>query len=117
MNRYILLLSGLLLSGSLQAQVPANRNSIRLGIDLTSLDAPDDVGLRYVGRIARHFANDRIVVAAEGGYMQITSQNWLSNDVDPGPNKRERFTADATVLFDLLHSPRQALRLGGGLSA
>lgn len=117
MNRSILLLGGLLLSGLLRAQVPVGRNSVRLGVDLTSLDAPDAVGTRYVGRLARHFGNDRIVVAAEAGYLYVTSLNRPFNGVDPGPNRRERFTADATVLFDLLRHPRHALRLGAGLSA
>lgn len=117
MNRLFLLLSGLLLAGSLRAQAPVGRHSVRLGVDLTSLDAPDAVGSRYVGRLARHFGNDRIVVAAEAGYMYVTSSNHPFNGVDPGPNRRERFTADATVLFDLLRHPRHALRLGAGLSA
>lgn len=117
MNYYLLLFASLLLTDSLYAQAPVKRNSIRFGIDLTTLDAPDDVGLRYVGRLARHLNNDRIVVAAEAGYMTITSLNQPFNGVDPGPNRRERFTADATVLVDLLHHPQHALRVGAGLSA
>lgn len=117
MNRYYLLLSGLLLSGLLQAQTPIGRHSVRLGVDLTSLDVPDAVGPRYVGRLTRHFSNDRIVVAAEVGYLYVTSSNQPFNDFDPGPNRRERFTAEATVLFDLLRHSRHALRLGTGLSA
>lgn len=117
MNRYLLLFGSLLLSGLLHAQAPTGRNSIRLGVDLTSLDAPDAVGPRYVGRLARHFANDRIVVAAEAGYMYVTSLNQPFNDVDPGSNRRERYTTDLTLLFDLLRHPRHALRLGAGLSA
>ncbi len=117
MIRYCILLVGLMGTTLLNAQVPKNRNSVRLGVDLTSLDAPDAVGPRYVGRLARHFSNDRFVVAAEGGYMNKTTSNFPFNDVDPGPNQRERFTADATVLFDLLPHPHHALRLGAGLSA
>jgi hypothetical protein len=117
MNRYSLLLGGLLLSGLLQAQTPIGRHSVRLGVDLTSLDAPDAVSPRYVGRLARHFGNDRIVIGAEVGYLYVTSSNQPFNEFDPGPNRRERFTADATVLFDLLRHPRHALRLGTGLSA
>lgn len=90
---------------------------MRLGIDLTSLDAPDAVGPRYVGRLARHFGNDRFVVAAEAGYMAKTTANFPFNEVDPGPDQRERFTSDATVFFDVLPHPRHALRLGAGLSA
>lgn len=117
MNRHLLLIGILLLSGLVRAQVPVSRYSARVGVDLTSLDAPDAVGPRYVGRLARHISNDRIVVAAEAGYMYVTSQNRLFNNVDPGANRRERFTADATVLFDFLRHPRHALRLGVGLSA
>lgn len=117
MNHYLLLFASLLLADSLYAQVSVERNSIRLGVDLTSLDAPDDVGPRYVGRLARHYSNNRIVVAAEAGYMAITSLNQPFNGVDPGLNRRERFTADATVLVDLLPHPQHALRVGAGLSA
>lgn len=117
MNRFLFLLGSLLLSGLLHAQTPIGRNSIRLGVDLTSLDAPDAVGPRYVGRLARHLGSDRLVVATEAGYLHVTSPNRLFNDVDPGPNRRERFTADVTVLFDFLRHPRHALRLGVGLSA
>lgn len=117
MNHYLLLFASLLLADPLYAQVSVERNSIRLGVDLTSLDAPDDVGPRYVGRLARHYSNDRIVVAAEAGYMAITSLNQPFNGVDPGLNRRERFTADATVLVDLLPHPQHALRVGAGLSA
>ncbi|GAB3281381.1 hypothetical protein GCM10027347_57000 [Larkinella harenae] len=117
MARYYTLLIGLLWMTSLQAQVPKNRNSVRLGIDLTSLDAPDAVGLRYVGRIAHHFRNDRFVVAAEAGYLVKVTSNQPFNEVDPGANHRERFTMDATAFIDLLHHPRHALRVGAGLSA
>ncbi|RRB15509.1 hypothetical protein [Larkinella knui] len=117
MTRCYFLLVGLLMTASLQAQVLQNRNSIRLGVDLTSLDAPDAVGLRYVGRLAHQFRNDRFLVAAEGGYITKTTLNQPFNEVDPGPNHRERFTADATVFFDFLPHPRHALRLGAGLSA
>lgn len=117
MNHYLLLLGSLLLSGLAQAQTPTHRNSIRLGVDLTSLDAPDAVGPRYVGRFARHVGKDRLVLAAEVGYIYAMTLNLPFNDVDPGPNHRERFTADATVFFDFLRHPRHALRLGAGLSA
>lgn len=117
MIRHYILLVSLLWTTSLSAQVPQHRNSVRLGVDLTSLDAPDAVGPRYVGRLARHFGNDRFVVAAEAGYMARSTSNHPFNEVDPGPNQRARFTADATVFFDLVPHPRHALRLGAGLSA
>lgn len=116
MNRYILLISSLLLSGTLLAQTPYGQNSIRLGVDLTTLDAPDAVSTRYVGRLARHLKNDRIVVAAEAGYLYVSTSTFPFNGVDPGPNRLERFTADATVFYDLLRHPRHAFRLGVGVS-
>lgn len=112
-----MLLVGLMGATLLNAQVPKNRNSVRLGVDLTSLDAPDAVTPRYVGRLARHFGNDRFVVAAEAGYLTKTTSNYPFNEIDPGPNRRERFTTDATLFFDLLPHPRHALRLGAGVSA
>lgn len=117
MNRFILLATSLLLSGLLRAQSPPNRYSVRLGVDLTSLDAPDDVGPRYVARLARHLRQDRIIIVAEAGYMRITTANQPFNAIDPGPNRRERFTTELSVLVDALSNPRHALRLGGGLSA
>ena len=117
MNYNLLLLVGLLWSGLVEAQSPTHRNSVRLGVDLTSLDAPDAVGPRYIGRFARHLGNDRLVLAAELGYMYVMTLNQPFNDVNPGPNHRERFTADATVFFDLLRHPRHALRMGAGVSA
>lgn len=116
MNRFILLLISLLLPNLLQAQIPPKRYSARLGLDLTSLDAPDARAPRYVARLARHVRNDRFMIAAEAGYMRVVTANYPFNAIDPGPNRRERLTADATVLVDLLPHSRHALRLGGGLS-
>lgn len=116
MNRFILLCTALLLAGSLRAQSQIGRNSVRLGVDLTSLDAPDAVGPRYVGRLARHFRQDRLLITAEAGYMRLAMANQPFNGIDPGVNRRTRLTADVTVLADLLPNPNHALRLGGGLS-
>ncbi|KAA9347788.1 hypothetical protein [Larkinella humicola] len=117
MPRFSLLLIGLLWTTSVHAQVIQNRNSIRLGVDWTSLDAPDAVGPRYVARLARHFGHDRFLVAAEAGYLRKTTSNQLFNEVNPGPNQRERLTVDLTVFYDFLRHPRHALRLGTGWSA
>lgn len=119
MKHYMLLSGLLLVSRMMIAQTPQSigRNSVRLGIDLTSLDAPDAVGPRYVGRLARHFGNDRFVIAAEAGYMRVTSATQPFNGVDPGSNRRERFTVDATAFVDLLPQLNHALRVGIGLSA
>lgn len=48
--------------------------------------------------------------------MHLIRANELFNDVDPGPDRRERYTADLTLLYDLLPQPRHALRLGAGVS-
>lgn len=117
MNRFVLLLTSSLVSGLLQAQIPPPRYSARLGVDLTRLDAPDDVGPRYLARLASHLRQDRLIIAAEVGYMRMTTANQPFNAIDPGPNRRERFTAELTGLVDALPNPRHALRLGGGLSA
>lgn len=117
MNRFIFLLALLGLAHSVQAQNQMGRNSLRLGVDLTSLDAPDAVGPRYVGRLARHFRQDRLVITAEAGYMRVMTTNQPFNGVDPGNNQRERLTADITALADALPNPNHALRLGAGLSA
>ncbi|MBD2757767.1 hypothetical protein [Spirosoma validum] len=117
MNRFILLATGLVISGVLRGQSPLKRYSARLGVDLTTLDAPDDINPRYIARLARHLRQDRIIIAAEAGYMHITTTNQLFNTIDPGPNRRERFTTELSVLVDALSSPHHALRLCGGLSA
>lgn len=117
MNRFIFFLALLGLARSLQAQSQIGRNSFRLGVDMTSLDAPDAVGPRYVGRLARHFRQDRLIVTAEAGYMRVTTTNQPFNGVDPGSNRRERLTAEITALADALPTPNHALRLGAGLSA
>lgn len=118
MKPYYVLLLSLLLANPLfaQKQIHTDRVSIRAGVDLTSLDAPDDVAPRYVGRLAYHFAQDRIVAAAELGYLKHSSPNLPFNDADPGPNHRQRLTADLTVFYDLIGHPRHALRIGAGLS-
>lgn len=117
MNHFSLLLICLLLPNAIQAQTVPYRSSARLGVDIISLDAPDAVAPRYVARLARHFRNDRLVLAFEGGYARLVKSNQLFNTFDPGPNRRERLTADVTLLWDVLPDPRHTLRLGGGLSA
>jgi len=117
MNRISLLLTALMLPLFALAQSGISRNSTRLGVDLATLDAPDDVGLRLTGRLARHLGNDRVVVALEAGYMRIRSANLLFNEVDPGPDRRERYTVDLTAFYDFLKTPRHALRVGAGMSA
>ena len=81
-----------------------------------SLDAPDDGGLRYGLRLARHFGNDRIVVAGSLGYLEASEFRIAPNDAPLGNDYRKRLTADLTFFFDFLRSDRHALRIGGGPS-
>lgn len=117
MNRFSLLLICLLFPIAIQAQTASYRSSARLGVDMISLDAPDAMAPRYVARLARHFRNDRLILAFEGGYARLVKANPTFNTFDPGSNRRERLTADITLLWDVLPDPRHTLRLGGGLSA
>lgn len=99
-----------------KAQVIDNRNSIRIGVDYMSLDAPDDLGFRYLARYARHLANDRIVIESSLGYLSTKNRRLALNGFYFEGRPRQRITADLTVSFDLLRSPNHALRLGGELS-
>ena len=98
------------------AQLVDYKNSIRVGIDYMSLDAPDDLGFRYVARYARHLANDRIVIEGSFGYLNIENRRLVFNNFYFIGRPRQRVTADITVSFDLLRHARHALRLGGGPS-
>ncbi|GAB3789960.1 hypothetical protein GCM10028818_59350 [Spirosoma horti] len=98
------------------AQVINYKNSIRVGIDYMSLDAPDDLGLRYGVRYARHLANDRVVIEGSLGYLNIRNRRLIANNIYFVGRPRQRITTDLTALYDLLSSNRQAFRLGGGLS-
>ncbi|WP_420150810.1 hypothetical protein [Spirosoma sp.] len=117
MNKLCLTASLCLFIGSFAtAQVINYNNSIRIGIDYISLDAPDDLGIRYGLRYARHFANDRIVVAGSLGYLSIKNRRQVANNFYFEGRPRQRITADLTALYDILRSTRHAFRLGGGLS-
>lgn len=98
------------------AQAIDYKNSIRVGIDYMSLDAPDDLGIRYVARYARHLANDRIVLEGSFGYLCIENRRLVFNNFYFTGRPRQRVTADLTVSFDFLRDARHALRLGGGPS-
>ncbi|GAB3760883.1 hypothetical protein [Spirosoma pomorum] len=81
-----------------------------------SLDFPDDLGFRYSLRYARHLANDRLILAATGGYLAVDNLIGEKNGQRVFGNKRQRLTSDLTILVDFLKSSRHALRAGGGLS-
>lgn len=98
------------------AQVVNYKNSVRVGIDYMSLDAPDDLGFRYGIRYARHVADDRVVIEAGLGYLNVKNQRLVINNFYFTGQPRKRVTADVTALYDLLGNRRQALRVGGGLS-
>ncbi|MBO0936483.1 outer membrane beta-barrel protein [Fibrella sp. HMF5335] len=117
MNKLYLIVSfHLLICSFTTAQVINYKNSIRVGIDYMSLDAPDDFGLRYGVRYGRYFADDRIVIEGSLGYLNIKNRRLVINNFYFEGRPRQRVTADLTALYDLLGASRQALRLGGGLS-
>lgn len=117
MSRFYLTASlCLLLYSFTTAQVIDYKNTIRISIDYMSLDAPDDLGLRYGARYARHFADDRIVLEGSFGYFRVENKQLLFNDFYFEGRPRQRVMADLTASFDFLRTPRHALRLGGGPS-
>ena len=117
MNKHCLVIAFFLLFHSVtKAQVISYKNSVRLGIDYMSLDAPDDLGFRYGVRYARHLANDRIVLEGSLGYLSVENRRQVLNNFFFEGRPRQRITADLTVSFDLLRSLDHALRLGVGPS-
>ncbi|WP_139361705.1 DUF481 domain-containing protein [Spirosoma sp. 209] len=117
MNKFCLTAGLCLLSYHFStAQVINYKNSIRVGTDYMSLDAPDDLGFRYVARYARHLANDRFVLEGSLGYLSIENRRLVFNNFYFTGRPRQRVTADLTVSFDFLRTARHALRLGGGPS-
>ena len=106
----------MLISSFTTAQVIDDKNSIRIAVDYMSLDAPDDLGLRYGVRYARHFAGDRIVIEGSLGYLNIKNRRLIANNIYFVGRPRQRITADLTALYDFLGNRRQAFRVGGGLS-
>ncbi len=107
----------LLSSGSLVAQKPDYRNSLRFGADYMSLDAPDAMGYRVLGRYARHIGDDRLVLEGSLGYLKIPNRESIGNGYFVEGRPRMRLSSDVTVSFDFLRSPRHALRVGFGPSA
>lgn len=117
MNKHCLTVAlSLLLFSMAEAQVATYKNSVRLGIDYMSLDAPDDLGFRYLARYARHLANDRLVIEGSLGYLSVENRRQVINNFFFEGRPRQRVTADLTLSFDLLNSPNHALRLGAGPS-
>ena len=117
MNRLVWVMGLYVLGISLSnAQTVGYRNSIRIGVDYMSLDAPDDLGLRYLARYARYLGDDRIVVEGSVGYLRIQNRRLALNNFYFEGRPRQRVTADLTVSFDFLKSTHHALRLGGGPS-
>ncbi len=117
MNRLYLPVILFLISSSLsKAQLVDSKNSVRIGVDYMSLDAPDDLGFRYLARYARHLTNDRVVLEGSLGYLNIQNRRLVANNFYFEGRPRQRVTADLTASFDFLRDTRQALRLGGGPS-
>ncbi len=99
------------------AQAQTYRNSVGIGGERVGLDAPDGIGNRYLVRYTRHLRQDRLALQGALGYVSVLNRRYLANDYFIEGRRRERFTADVTLAFDFLKSPRQALRLGVGPSA
>ncbi|MEJ7659990.1 MAG: hypothetical protein WKG07_10415 [Hymenobacter sp.] len=93
------------------------RHSVGIGAEQVGLDAPDGIGNRYLVRYTRHLRQDRLALQGALGYASVLNRRYLVNNYFIEGRRRERFTADVTLAFDFLKSPRQALRLGAGPSA
>ena len=117
MNRFFLVMGLCVMNLSFsKAQVATYKNSVRVGVDYMSLDAPDDLGFRYAARYARHLMKDRIVLAGSIGYLNIQNRRLIFDNFYVEGRPRQRITADLTASFDFLKSTHHALRLGGGPS-
>ncbi|UOR04588.1 hypothetical protein MUN82_16770 [Hymenobacter aerilatus] len=106
-----------LLSINAYAQLPAYQHSVSIGFERVGLDAPDDIGNRYLGRYARHLAKNRLMVEAGLGYMSVLNRrNLPMNDYFVDGKRRKRVTGDLTLSFDFLKTLRHAFRIGVGPS-
>lgn len=110
------ILSSLLLNISAYAQLPAYRQSVRLGFERVGLDGPDDIGNRYLGRYARHLFKDRLMIEVGLGYMNVLNRRYIVNNFFVEGKRRKRLTSDLTFAFDFLRTPRHAFRVGAGPS-
>jgi len=99
------------------AQAQTYRHSVGIGVERVGLDAPDGSGNRYLAQYTRHLRQDRLALQGALGYASVPNRRYLVNNYSIDGRRRERFTADVTLAFDFLKSPRQALRLGVGPSA
>lgn len=115
MRTLLLTFSSLLIITVAQAQQTEYKNSFHLGADYLGL--PDNVGIRYSGKYAKHLSNDRLVVSLSGGYLDAPNPRYLTGtNVKLHGRRIKRITTDATFSFDFLRSSRHALRLGVGPS-
>jgi hypothetical protein len=101
-----------------QGQPAAYRHAFGVGFERVGLDAPDAVGNRYLLRYARYLHHDRLVVAANLGYLRVRNRVYLPGAADyyVEGKRRQRVTTDLTVAFDFIRHPRHAFRLGAGPS-
>jgi hypothetical protein len=108
----------LALGAQAQGQLAPYRYAFGVGLERVGMDAPDAVGNRYLLRYARYLHHDRLVVAANVGYMGVRNRVYLPGAADyyVEGKRRQRVTTDLTVAFDFMRHPRHALRLGAGPS-
>jgi len=118
MKALVLSLLCFLMVAAAHAQGMGYRHSIGIGFERVGLDAPDAIGNRYLLRYAYHLPNDRIVLAANLGYVNALNRRYLplTKDVYVTGKRRERLTMDLTGSFDFIKHSRHALRLGAGPS-
>jgi hypothetical protein len=120
MKHICLLISCLLISWSVQAQVPylKAKNAVQLGPDYLGTDPANGLKYRYAFEYRRYVARDRVSVGLTVGFQHSQRETILVPDLlSVGANTRQRTTIDLTVTYNLLpRSVTHSLRVGGGPS-
>lgn len=98
------------------AQWKPTRSSIRAGIDVMPVDGLTTPGVRYQVRYAKHFLNDRLLICASIGYLRSNAKQEVRDGIYVAGSLRRRLMGDISILYDILPSAKQALRIGGGPS-
>jgi hypothetical protein len=91
-------------------------NSIRVGVDVMPVDGLTTPGVRYQARYAKHLLNDRLLVGASVGYLRSNAKQEIRDGIYVSGSLRRRIMGDISILYDVLPSAKQALRIGGGPS-
>lgn len=107
----------LAISAVANAQFSNLKNSISLDANAVTLGNVTETGSGYGFTYARHLAKDRVSIGGRLGYIKARGEDVTVNGFSSYARRSERFTADLTVAYNFLKSPRHALRLGVGPSA